>query len=66
MAPRQNLSGQVQVTGVTIATQIAAAGASSFAARTVAPAIPWKRGHFPLADSCDFGSSSDYRTPVHL
>jgi len=35
MAPRQNLSGQVQVTGVTIATQIAAAGASSFAARTV-------------------------------
>ena len=29
-------------------------------------AIPWKRGHFPLADSCDFGSSSDYRTPVHL
>ncbi len=30
------------------------------------PAIPWKRGHFPLADSCDFGSSSDYRTPVHL
>ena len=30
------------------------------------PAIPWKCGHFPLADSCDFGSSSDYRTPVHL
>ena len=36
MAPRQNLSGQVQVTGVTIATQIAAGGASSFAGRTVA------------------------------
>ena len=36
MAPRQNLSGQVLVTGVTIATQIAAAGASSFAVRTVA------------------------------
>ena len=30
------------------------------------PAIPWKRGHFPLADSCNFGSSSDYRTPVHF
>ena len=29
-------------------------------------AIPWKRGHFPLADSCNFGSSSEYRTPVHL
>jgi hypothetical protein len=29
-------------------------------------AIPWKRGHFPLAVPCDFGSSSDYRTPVHL
>jgi hypothetical protein len=29
-------SGQVQVTGLTIATQIAAGGASSFAARTVA------------------------------
>jgi len=29
-------------------------------------AIPWKRGHFPLADSCNFGCSSDYRTPVHL
>ena len=29
-------------------------------------AIPWKRGHFPLADSCNFGRSSDYRTPVHL
>ena len=22
-------------------------------------AIPWKRGHFPLADSCNFGSSSE-------
>src|ERR1700746_1060000 len=31
-----------------------------------APAIPWKREHFPLADSCDFGPCSDYRTPVHL
>jgi alpha-tubulin suppressor-like RCC1 family protein len=31
-----NTSGQVQVTGLTIATQIAAGGASSFAARTVA------------------------------
>ena len=30
------------------------------------PAIPWKRGHFPLADSCNFASSSEYRTPVHL
>jgi hypothetical protein len=30
------------------------------------PAIPWKRGHFPLADSCNFGRFSDYRTPVHL
>ena len=29
-------------------------------------AIPWKCGHFPLADSCNFGSSSEYRTPVHL
>ena len=29
-------------------------------------AIPWKRGHFPLADSCNFGSSSEYRTPVHF
>jgi hypothetical protein len=29
-------------------------------------AIPWKCGHFPLADSCNFGPSSDYRTPVHL
>jgi hypothetical protein len=36
------------------------------ARRTADPAIPWKRGHFPLADSCNFGSSSDYRTPVHL
>jgi hypothetical protein len=35
-APQQNLSGQVQVAGVTIATQIAAGGASSFAVRTVA------------------------------
>ena len=33
---RQNISGQVQVTGVTIAAQIAAGGASSFAVRTVA------------------------------
>jgi alpha-tubulin suppressor-like RCC1 family protein len=31
-----NRSGQVQVTGLTIATQVAAEGASSFAARTVA------------------------------
>src|SRR5512133_2235041 len=22
----------------------------------IGAAIPWKRGHFPLADSCDFGS----------
>ncbi len=29
-------------------------------------AIPWKCGHFLLADSCNFASSSDYRTPVHL
>jgi alpha-tubulin suppressor-like RCC1 family protein len=35
-ARRQNISGQVQVTGLTIATQIAAGGASSFAVRTVA------------------------------
>jgi hypothetical protein len=33
---------------------------------TALPAIPWKRGHFPLADSCNFASSSEYRTPVHL
>jgi transposase IS116/IS110/IS902 family protein len=33
---------------------------------SAAAAIPWKRGHFPLADSCNSGSSSDYRTPVHL
>ena len=32
----------------------------------VGSAIPWKRGHFPLADSCDFGRFPDYRTPVHL
>jgi alpha-tubulin suppressor-like RCC1 family protein len=35
-ARRQNISGQVQVTGLTIATQFAAGGASSFAVRTVA------------------------------
>ena len=35
-ARRQDISGQVQVTGVTIATQIAAGGVSSFAVRTVA------------------------------
>ncbi|MGH3123457.1 MAG: hypothetical protein ACRDND_20905 [Streptosporangiaceae bacterium] len=29
-------------------------------------AIPWKCGHFPLADSCSFASLSDYRTPVHF
>ena len=29
-------------------------------------AIPWKCGHFLLADSCNFASSSDYRTPVHF
>ena len=31
-----NISGQVQVTGLTIATQVAAGGASSFAVHTVA------------------------------
>lgn len=25
-----------------------------------ASAIPWRCGHFPLAGSCDFGSSSGY------
>jgi hypothetical protein len=29
-------------------------------------AIPWKCGHFPLVDSCNFGPFSDYRTPVHF
>ena len=25
---------------------------------------PWKRGHFPSVDSCDFSSSSDHRTQL--
>jgi hypothetical protein len=29
-------------------------------------AIPSKRGHLRLADSCNFSASSDYRTPVHF
>jgi len=29
-------------------------------------AIPWKCGHFSLVDSCNFASSSDYRTPAHF
>jgi formate hydrogenlyase subunit 4 len=36
------------------------------ASAATAAAIPWKRGHFPLADSCHFGRFPDYRTPVHL
>ena len=29
-------------------------------------AIPSKRGHLLLADSCNFSAPSDYRTPVHF
>ena len=28
--------------------------------------FPSKRGHFLIADSCNFAASSDYRTPVHF
>ena len=49
----------------------AATRCPSLAGKNVTPhtlrlAIPWKCGHFPLADSCSFASLSEYRTPVHL
>jgi Adenylate and Guanylate cyclase catalytic domain len=31
-----------------------------------AAGFPSNRGDFPIADSCNFAASSDYRTPVHF
>ena len=31
-----------------------------------AVAIPWKRGDFLIADSCNFSALCEYRTPVHM
>jgi hypothetical protein len=57
---RRELAVQYGRDGYYLLEQVAAPGAPGW------PAIPWKRGHFPLADSCHFGRFPDYRTPVHL